>query len=288
VNSILKDVLNLKSKTKYATLTSRSEGNRAEPGSIGEGCPRCGVKFGEYDSHRMLMVCSDCGHHQSISARERIRLLTDEGSFVEYDADLLSNDPLNFPGYAEKLEKAQKDTGLQEGIITGKASINSEEFVLGVMDSRFMMASMGSVVGEKVARAFEAALAQRLPVVMFSASGGARMQEGMLSLMQMAKTSAAVQKFSKEGLFYLSVLTNPTTGGVTASFATLADVIIAEPGATVGFLGAKVIEQTIRQKLPPGFQKSEFVIECGMIDRIVDRREMKEFIANMLSLHRRV
>ncbi|NLB18528.1 MAG: acetyl-CoA carboxylase carboxyltransferase subunit beta [Syntrophomonadaceae bacterium] len=284
---MLKDVLNLKSKTKYATLTSRSDSYRTDDNTVSDGCSRCGMKFVEDDPAHILMVCSDCGHHQSLSARERIRLLTDEESFIEYDADLISVDPLSFPGYAEKLERAQKETGLKEAIITGKASINSVEFVIGVMDSRFMMASMGSVVGEKVTRAFEKALEQRLPVVMFTASGGARMQEGMLSLMQMAKTSAAVQRFSEEGLFYLSVLTHPTTGGVTASFATLADVIIAEPGATVGFLGAKVIEQTIRQKLPPGFQKSEFVIDCGMIDRIVDRREMREFVGKMLFLHRR-
>lgn len=287
MNSILKDVLNLKSKTKYATLTSRGDSYRTELNAVSDGCSRCGMKFIEGDPAHILMVCSDCGHHQSLSARERIRLLTDEGSFIEYDADLISIDPLGFPGYAEKLERAQKETGLKEAIITGKASVNGDEFVIGVMDSRFMMASMGSVVGEKVTLAFEKALEQRLPVVMFTASGGARMQEGMLSLMQMAKTSAAVQRFSKEGLFYLSVLTHPTTGGVTASFATLADVIIAEPGATVGFLGAKVIEQTIRQKLPPGFQKSEFVIDCGMIDRIVDRREMREFVGKMLFLHRR-
>jgi len=232
-----------------------------------------------------LMVCPECGYHFPLGAWERISLITDEDSFVEFDAGVSSTDPLKFPGYDAKLIQSQELSGLNEAVVTGRASIKGVETVLGVMDSRFMMGSMGSVVGEKIARAFEAARKCRLPVVMFTASGGARMQEGMLSLLQMAKTSAAVKRFSNEGLLYISVLTHPTTRGVTASFATLADIIIAEPGATVGFAGARVIEQTIRQKLPSGFQKSEFLLEHGMVDLVVPRSELKDILHRLLKLH---
>lgn len=283
---MIKDVLGLKSKTKYATLPPRSENRVRDGGQIDNRCPQCGSLPPTKDGEDQLMVCPECGYHHPLGAWERIKVTADEASFAEFDADLSSGDPIGFPGYAEKLADSRQNTGLNEAVITGRATINYIELVLGVMDSRFMMGSMGSVVGEKITRAFEFARENRLPVVMFTASGGARMQEGMLSLMQMAKTSAAVSRFSQDGLLYVAVLTHPTTGGVTASFATLADILIAEPGATIGFAGARVIEQTIRQKLPPSFQRSEFLLEHGMIDRIVHRAELKGFLDNMLRLHK--
>ena len=277
---MLKDVLGLKSRTRYATLPPRPSPSVPDENR----CPQCGGMIPAGNEGR-LMVCPECGYHFPLGAWERISLITDEDSFVEFDAGVSSTDPLKFPGYDAKLIQSQELSGLNEAVVTGRASIKGVETVLGVMDSRFMMGSMGSVVGEKIARAFEAARKCRLPVVMFTASGGARMQEGMLSLLQMAKTSAAVKRFSNEGLLYISVLTHPTTGGVTASFATLADIIMAEPGATVGFAGARVIEQTIRQKLPSGFQKSEFLLEHGMVDLVVPRSELKDILHRLLKLH---
>ncbi|MGE5544935.1 MAG: acetyl-CoA carboxylase, carboxyltransferase subunit beta [Bacillota bacterium] len=284
---MLKDRLGFKSRSKYATLPPRQESKVGSPGQADERCPNCGSQPTLEDDARSLMVCQDCGHHFPLGAWERIQLITDEDSFVEFDAGMTSRDILGFPGYEEKLDCARQNTGLKEAVVTGRAAIYGEEVVLGVMDSRFMMGSMGLVVGEKITRAFETARDCKLPVVMFTASGGARMQEGMVSLMQMAKTSAAVSRFSQSGLLYIAVLTHPTTGGVTASFATLADIVLAEPGATIGFAGARVIEQTIRQKLPSNFQKSEFLFDHGMIDLIVNREELKGFLHKMLRFHKR-
>lgn len=282
---MLKDKFGFKSRTKYATLYPRQESYIDSKGNAGDRCPHCGNIPSE-DEARRLMVCKECGYNFPLGAWERVQLIADEDSFAELDADMLSGDPLDFPGYVEKLGCARQNTGLKEAVITGRAAIYGEEVVLGVMDGRFMMGSMGFVVGEKITRAFETAREDKLPIIMFTASGGARMQEGMVSLMQMAKTSAAVNRFSQSGLLYIAVLTHPTTGGVTASFATLADIVLAEPGATIGFAGARVIEQTIRHKLPSGFQKSEFLLEHGMIDLIINREEQKEFFYKMLRFHK--
>ncbi|MBU4555832.1 MAG: acetyl-CoA carboxylase, carboxyltransferase subunit beta, partial [Actinobacteria bacterium] len=230
-------------------------------------------------------VCRHCGHHFALSAPERIESLVDEGSFVEMDAGLSPGDPLSFSAakpYGASLDKAREQSGLSEAIVTGTAAIGGHDVVIGVMDFRFVGASMGSVVGEKVARAFEAALSQRKPLVVVISSGGARMQEGMLSLMQMAKTSAAAARLSDAGVPYVSVLADPTYGGVTASFPVLADVILAEPGARIGFTGPRIIEQTIRQKLPKGFQTAEFMLEHGMIDSVVPRSELGDTISLLL------
>jgi acetyl-CoA carboxylase carboxyl transferase subunit beta len=248
-----------------------------------DGCSRA-LYEGEIDQE--LRLCKYCGHHFPLTAPERIALLTDEGSFAEIDADLGPCDPLGFMGaksYEESLEGARAKSDLPEAVVTGRASIAGRPVVIGAMDFRFIGASMGSVVGEKVARAFELATADKLPILLVIASGGARMQEGMLSLMQMAKTSAAARRHLDAGLPYISVLTNPTYGGVTASFPVLADVILAEPGAAVGFTGPRVIEQTIRQKLPKGFQTSEFLLEHGMVDEVVPRAELRDRIELLLS-----
>ena len=230
-------------------------------------------------------ICPHCGNYFRIHARRRIEMITDEGSFEEWNETMPVSNPLCYKGYEEKLKQLQEKTGLDEAIVTGRAKIGGFPVALGVCDSRFLMASRGENVGEKIALAVEKATEERLPVIIFSCSGGARMQEGIVSLMQMAKTSAAIKRHSDAGLLYISVLTNPTTGGVTASFAMLGDIILAEPGALIGFAGPRVIEQTIRQKLPKGFQRSEFLLEHGFLDQIVTRNEMKNTLAELLHLH---
>ena len=259
------------------------------PGDVPDGvwvkCEECKRTLYEGELIESGRVCRHCGHHFELTAPQRIEMLVDADSFEEFSADIASCDPLGFVAakpYTTSLEGAQAKSGLTEAVVVGTARIGGTEVVVGAMDFRFIGASMGSVVGEKVARAFETATARRVPIVLVIASGGARMQEGLLSLMQMAKTSAAARRHSDAGLAYISVLTNPTYGGVTASFAVLADVIIAEPGAVIGFAGPRVIEQTIRQKLPKDFQRSEFLLEHGMLDAVVDRREMRDFIIKAL------
>jgi acetyl-CoA carboxylase carboxyl transferase subunit beta len=247
-----------------------------------EGCKRT-LYMG--DLERSAMVCPSCGKHHDITAAERLELLIDDGSFTEMDAELRSKDPLGFSSgktYVDQVAAAVERTGLPEAFVTGTATIGGHPVVIGVMDFRFIGASMGSVVGEKVARAFEMAASLRHPLVIVTASGGARMQEGMFSLMQMAKTSAAAARLAEKRVPYIAILTNPTMGGVTASFATLADVIIAEPGALIGFAGPRLVEQTIRKSLPKGFQTSEALLEHGMIDMVVDRRELTEKVASIL------
>lgn len=224
-------------------------------------------------------------YHYQFPAKERVEWLVDEGSFVEWDTDVKSRDPFDFPDYQEKIEKAQEETGLEEAILTGQAKLNGFEFALGVMDSRFIMASMGTVVGEKLTLLFERATERKLPVVIYIASGGARMQENILSLMQMAKVTQAVDQHSQAGLFYCSVLTNPTTGGVTASFAMQADVILAEPGATIGFAGKRVIQQNITSDLPEDFQTAEATKEYGFVDQIVPRNQQKKTLSLLLKVH---
>ncbi len=248
-------------------------------------CPQCGELLYVKELVKNLKVCRKCGYHFRLSAPERISLTLDPGSFEEYDSDLLPSDPLEFPNYREKLACAQRETGLREAILTGAGTIDGWPVLLGVLEPNFIMGSMGCVVGEKVVRLVERALSSRKPLVLFTASGGARMQEGIFSLFQMAKTSAAIARLHEEGILYVSVLTDPTTGGVTASFATLGDIIIAEPGALVGFAGRRVTEQTLREKLPPGFQTAEFCHARGLVDLVVPRHEMKATLAHILSLH---
>lgn len=247
-------------------------------------CPNCRKDIPLSRLWANNLVCS-CGYHFRMKARQRIQMIVDRDSFQELYADVKAGNPLNFPGYQEKAETVRQISGEEEAVICGTAQIGNENSCLFVMESYFMMGSMGSAVGEKITRLFEYATERRLPVIGFTVSGGARMQEGLLSLMQMAKTSAAVKRHSDAGLLYIAVLTDPTTGGVTASFAMEADIILAEPGATVGFAGARVIEQTTRKSLPSGFQTAEFVLEHGFIDRIVSRSEQKKLLSELLQMH---
>ena len=250
-------------------------------------CDACKEILYKEEVHKNLSVCPNCGKHFRISSRRRIKQIIDEGTFEEIGKGLKTTNPLNFEGYEKKLESLQEKTKIEEAVTTGIGEIEGEKVVLAVMDGNFMMGSMGSVVGEKITLAIETSIKLRLPLIIFCVSGGARMQEGIISLMQMAKTSAALAKHNKEGLLYISVLTDPTTGGVTASFAMLGDIILAEPNALIGFAGPRVIEQIIKQQLPDGFERSEFLLEHGFIDRIVERKNMKTELANILKLHRR-
>ncbi|MER2080450.1 MAG: acetyl-CoA carboxylase, carboxyltransferase subunit beta [Ruminococcus sp.] len=246
-------------------------------------CPKCNTLLLTTDMEENLRVCTHCDHHFRMNARQRIALLADKHSFRESDKDLTSRNLLDFPGYDEKLEKAKKKAN--ESVRCGECTIEGIRSVLCVMDADFMMGSMGTVTGEKITRAFEYATEQSLPIVVCTVSGGARMQEGILSLMQMAKTSGAVKRHSDAGLLYITVLTDPTTGGVTASFAMEGDIILAEPNALVAFAGPRVIEQTMRQKLPKDFQTAEFVLQKGFIDAVVKRDMLKPTIARLLKLH---
>lgn len=249
-------------------------------------CPNCHKAIPLSKLWAADLVCP-CGYHFRMKARQRIKLLTDKGSFQELFADIRSCNPLDFPGYAEKVETVTNASGEAEAVICGTADIGGIRCALFVMEPYFMMGSMGSAVGEKITRIFEYSASHHLPVIGYTVSGGARMQEGLLSLMQMAKVSAAVKRHSDAGQLYIAVLTDPTTGGVTASFAMEADIIIAEPGATVGFAGARVIEQTTRKQLPKEFQKSEFVLAHGFIDRICPRSAQKKLLTELLQLHKR-
>ena len=248
-------------------------------------CPNCHKNIPISHLWANKLVCS-CGYHFRMKARQRIHTLADIGSFQELYQNMKSTDALQFPGYQEKLETVKMVSREEEAVLCGTAKIGGQECCLFVMEPAFMMGSMGSVVGEKITLLFEYAILHRLPVVGYTVSGGARMQEGLLSLMQMAKTSAAVKRHSDAGLLYIAVLTDPTTGGVTASFAMEADIILAEPGATIGFAGARVIEQTTKKALPKGFQKAEFVMEHGFVDSIVARTEQKKLLAELLNMHK--
>lgn len=266
-----------------------SEEQPAQAPSVPEGlwvkCPKCGEMVYKEDVRSHSYVCPKCGGYFRIKAKTRIRALTDKDSFKEWFTGLENSNPLDYPGYPDKIQQMKEKTHLDEAIRIGEATMGGIPVVIGVMDARFMMASMGYVAGEKITRSFEEATRRRLPVILFCCSGGARMQEGMVSLMQMAKTSAAIKRHSKEGLLYISVLTDPTTGGVTASFAMLGDIILAEPGALIGFAGPRVIQQTIGQKLPEGFQKPEFLVEHGLIDGIIPRDYMKKTLEWLLKVH---
>ncbi|MBZ4671553.1 MAG: accD [Oscillospiraceae bacterium] len=248
-------------------------------------CPRCQNVCFQEEFEKTSKVCPACGYHSRLSAVERLEMTVDKGSFIEYDANMISKNPIDFPDYDQKQKELREKTGLKDAIITGEAKIRGIRCAVAVMDSRYMMASMGSVVGEKLTRTFETATEQGLPVVVFAASGGARMQEGIVSLMQMAKTSGAVARHSEKGLLYITVLTDPTTGGVTASFASLGDIIIAEPKVLIGFAGRRVIEGTIKQRLPDDFQSAEFMLKNGFVDMIVERKAMRRTLAHLLKLH---
>ncbi len=250
-------------------------------------CPVCGAKLTKEQLAQTLYVCPACGHHYNISARYRLKTILDPKSFHEICGSLKGGNPLDFPGYEEKLQEQREKTGLREAVITGTGKIKGIKAVVCIMDNRFMMASMGTAVGEKITRACEYAVRNHLPLIIFCASGGARMQEGILSLFQMAKTSAAVSRHSEEGLLYISVLTHPTTGGVTASFASLGDIILAEPDALIGFAGPRVIEQTIKASLPEGFQRAEYLREHGFVDAVVERKDMRDTLGLLLELHDR-
>ena len=248
-------------------------------------CNKCGAAIIAEDVKNGYYICPKCHGYFRVHAYRRIEMIADEGTFEEWDKEMDFANPLDFKGYEEKIESLKERTHLNEAIVTGRVEIGGHPAVVGVCDGRFMMASMGRIVGEKIARAVERATEEKLPVILFTCSGGARMQEGIVSLMQMAKTSAALKKHSDAGLLYVTVLTDPTTGGVTASFAMLGDIILAEPKALIGFAGPRVIEQTIGQKLPKGFQRSEFLLDHGFVDRIVEREEMKDVLAQILDMH---
>lgn len=250
-------------------------------------CSSCKKEISSSVMKKNLFVCPECGAHNKISAARRMRSMVDPGTFRKLKCKVPFVDPLEYPDYEEKIVKLQEKTGLEEGVLIGVGEIQGQKAMLAVMGSEFLMASMGIALGEKVAYAFEVADKNKLPVIMFTASGGARMQEGILSLMQMAKTSAAVQRFSEHGGLYVVCLTHPTTGGVSASFATLGDITLAEPGALIGFAGPRVIEQTIGQKLPEGFQRAEYLESHGFVDQIVPRNEMREVVGQILRLHER-
>jgi len=270
-------VFNWLRRPKYGSLQRREM-----PAGLWQKCPRCGKLIYRKELERNLKVCPKCAYHHRLSAKERLAVTLDEDSFEEFDSGVASTDPLEFAAYPDKLADAQRKTGLMEAILTGEGVIDGRRAVVGALDFYFMGGSMGSAVGEKFTRAAERARERRLPLVKFSASGGARMQEGVLSLMQLAKTSAAVGRLHEAGLPYLSVMCDPTTGGVTASFAFLGDLIIAEPGAMIGFAGRRVIEQTIRRKLPDDFQTAEFCLQRGLIDMVVPRADLRPLLGRLL------
>jgi acetyl-CoA carboxylase carboxyl transferase subunit beta len=248
-------------------------------------CPHCRQLTEPAVFEQALKVCGGCNYHARLTWQERIGITADGGNFTELDAAMDSGNPIGFPGYEAKIAALREECGAREAVVTGECAVLGSPAVIGVMDSRFMMASMGSVVGEKITRAFEYAAEKKRPVILFTASGGARMQEGIFSLMQMAKTSGAVARHSKAGQLYITVLTDPTTGGVTASFASLGDIIIAEPKALVGFAGRRVIQGTIGQELPAGFQTAEFVYSHGFADMVVPRTRLRETLARLLRMH---
>jgi acetyl-CoA carboxylase carboxyl transferase subunit beta len=277
--------LNLFKKKQYVPLKTAGEGAPVVPDGLWLKCPSCHSAIYQKELGAMK-ICPACKGYFRLSSKERVALTSDAGTFEETDGGMTAKNPMNYPGYEEKLLKTRSASGINDAVVTGFCEIRGVKTALAVMDSYFIMGSMGSVVGEKLTRMFETATKRRIPAVVFSTSGGARMQEGIISLMQMAKVSAAVKKHSDEGLLYISVLTDPTTGGVSASFAMLGDVILAEPKALVGFAGRRVIEQTMNQKLPDGFQTAEFVLAHGFIDKIAEREELTDIIGALLALHK--
>jgi len=275
-------------KSKYVTVKTRDkrEKNDVSPDSrLWTKCKKCKEIIFNKKLIENLMVCPKCDYHFRISAKDRLAITIDEDSFQEFASEINSQDPLGFPNYIDKLEKARVKTGLNEAVLSGEATIEGFPVVIAVMDFNFMGGSMGSVVGEKITLAIEKSLETRKPLIIVTTAGGARMQEGLISLMQMAKTSAAVKKLDKAGILYTCVMTDPTSGGVTASFASLADIIIAEKEALIAFAGPRVIKQTISADLPEGFQRAEFLMKHGMVDRVVSRHNMKKELASILKIH---
>ncbi len=271
-----------KKRQRLLSLRALRDGQAAP---AGEPCPKCGAAVARRELAQALYVCPRCGFHHHVGAYYRLSLVLDPDSFRELDEKLTSRDPLSFPGYAAKLAAVKNATGLSEAAVTAAGAIDGRKVAVGALDSRFFMGSMSAAVGEKMTRLIEYAGKNKLPLIIFSASGGARMQEGILSLMQMAKTAAALERFSRRGGLFISVLTDPTTGGVTASFASLGDVTLSEPGALIGFAGPRVIRQTIGQTLPEGFQRAEYLEAHGMIDAVVPRSELREVLSQLLTLH---
>lgn len=272
------DLSSEKKQAKYEKKIKKTLDEPAVPDGLFTKCQSCGNAIYTEDMISNNYICPKCKSYFRIAPRVRISMVVDKGSFVEMFQNLPVSDPLAFPGYKKKVARLKEVTNLDEAVITGVGKINGFPVAIGVMSSEFLMGSMGEVVGEKITRLVEHATAEKLPIVLFCCSGGARMQEGIISLMQMAKTSQALKKHDEAGLLYVSVLTDPTTGGVTASFAMLGDVILAEPGALIGFAGPRVIEQTIGQKLPEGFQRSEFLLQHGLIDKIVERKNLRHIL----------
>jgi acetyl-CoA carboxylase carboxyl transferase subunit beta len=278
-------------KQKYITISSTTLNTEEEqrpiiPDGMWVKCNNCGKILYKSDVEENYNTCSNCSYHFRLSAKDRLKYILDKETFIEFDKGMKSVNPINFKGYDSKLEKTAELAGINEAVITGRGKIKGKDTVIAVMDSNFMMGSMGSVVGEKITRAVEYATKQRLPIIIFTASGGARMQEGIVSLMQMAKISGAIAKHSESKLLYVAVLTDPTTGGVTASFAMEGDIILAEPGTLIGFAGKRVIQSTIKQELPEGFQTAEFLLQKGFVDSIVHRSELRSTLANILLLHK--
>jgi acetyl-CoA carboxylase carboxyl transferase subunit beta len=280
--SVFKDLFH--KKRKYATITS-DKAKREIPEGLMNKCPKCGTIQFSKELEKNSKVCTACGYHLRLNAVERLQMTLDEGRLFEYDEDMISEDPLEFPDYADKLARQMETTGFRDAVITGEGTIGGFPVVVAAMSFEFFAGSLGSVVGEKVTRAIEKAMQKQYPLIIFSTSGGARMQESIFGLMQMAKTSAALAKFGEQGGLYISVLTDPTLGGVSASYAMLGDINIAEPGAIVGFAGRIVIEQTIRQKLPDNFQTADFNLKHGQLDKVVHRKDMKSTLIKILDMH---
>jgi acetyl-CoA carboxylase carboxyl transferase subunit beta len=275
-----------RNKKKYATISvdrsSKAKDGEVKVSGLWVKCPSCNEILYKSDIEGNLQKCTNCDHYFGMNSTERMNLLIDEGTFVEYDRNMESIDPLDFPGYAKRYAETQTTVGMKDGILSGIGEMNGIRLSIAIMEFKFLGGSMGSVVGEKITRAIERGIEEKVPVIVVSTSGGARMHEGILSLMQMAKTSSALERLRGEGLPFISIPLDPTTGGVTASFAMLGDVIVTEPDALIGFAGPRVIEQTINQKLPKEFQRSEFLLKCGMVDVIAKREELKETVAKIL------
>lgn len=281
---MVRDIFRRNRKSKEAMIPSNDSKSEVPEGIMTK-CPECKHVILTKDLMGLLKVCPKCDHHFRMTANERVDILFDVGTFVSIDNHLATQNPLEFPSYTEKVEQDSKKTGLNEAVLTGTGEINGHKIAVAIMDSYFRMGSMGSVVGEKITRAIEKATELKIPMLIFTASGGARMQEGVLSLMQMAKTSVALNRHAEQGLLYISIMTYPTTGGVSASFASVGDINIAEPKALIGFAGRRVIEQTVREKLPNNFQTAEFLLDHGQLDAVVNRKEMKETLSKILRLH---
>lgn len=281
---MIRDIFRKNQKKRYATIPTEKAKNDVPEGIMMK-CPECRKNVFTKDLMKNLKVCPTCDHHMKMTAYERVEIFLDENTFQSMDDHLQTVNPLNFPSYTEKIKSDAKKTGLNEAVLTGVGQLDGQKVVVAIMDSHFRMGSMGSVVGEKITRAIEKATELQIPFIIFTASGGARMQEGVLSLMQMAKTSVALRRHSDHGLLYISILTHPTTGGVSASFASVGDINIAEPKALIGFAGRRVIEQTVREKLPEDFQTAEFLMDHGQLDAVIHRKDMRDNVAALVRMH---